>query len=207
MSNKTYIGLDSYESYIYQETNPDGMIRGFNCYNLVELVNGDMVLSIHAWTHNVEIGGVKYSTGMLGMVAVDLPEEIQNAYECDTISCEECGANHNSDDSTWAIVGECTAVCLGCRSVDQVLIPLDSPESLFKSKNLDDLDLSGFEKIETLFCDSSGFGGDSERALTKKQAELEVNRIIEENQGIELFCGLTGIGQFQVYVTVFKRAA
>ncbi|WP_455217006.1 nitrilase-related carbon-nitrogen hydrolase [Kaarinaea lacus] len=60
-----------------------------------------------------------------------------------------------------------------------------------------------YEEVETLFCDSSGFGSEREPALTKEQATARANDLVEQHG--KLFSGLTGIGQFQVYVTLYKE--
>jgi hypothetical protein len=55
-----------------------------------------------------------------------------------------------------------------------------------------------------LFCDSSGLGSESEAAMTKNTTIKRVQTILDQNE-CELYAGLTGIGQFQVYVTIWKR--
>jgi len=69
-----------------------------------------------------------------------------------------------------------------------------------------DIDLlekaSGKKVIETLFVDSSGFGGVRESALTVSQFSDAVVGIMEEHG--EVYVCLTGVGQFQVYVSFLK---
>ena len=84
---------------------------------------------------------------------------------------------------------------------------LNEPADLFRAPDMVDEDISDeYEEIARLFCDSSGLGGNGESALTKEQATEKAQDLIEDTDG-QLFCALTGIGQFQVYVSVFKRAA
>jgi hypothetical protein len=126
-------------------------------------------------------------------------------YICETVSCEECGAQHDSDNSTWSIVDECTNVCNECRKAEDVLIDLTGPTDLFKAKNTEGVDLTRYEEVECLFCDASGFGQDWERALTKEQAEHEAERVMAQYPDETLKVGITGIGQFQVWVSIFKN--
>lgn len=60
-----------------------------------------------------------------------------------------------------------------------------------------------FTKIETLFCDSSGFGSESEAALTERQMISRTKQLMDEHKNI--YAALTGIGQFQVYLTFYKK--
>ena len=60
-----------------------------------------------------------------------------------------------------------------------------------------------FEEVETLFCDSSGFGSSGESALTKDQTIKRVQELLSEYSS--LFGGITDIGQFQVYVTLWEK--
>lgn len=57
---------------------------------------------------------------------------------------------------------------------------------------------NGWVAERTLFCDSSGFGLVGEAALTPKQLKAELR------PGFAY--AVTGVGQFQVYVTEYKRS-
>jgi len=57
----------------------------------------------------------------------------------------------------------------------------------------------GYELTETFFVDNSGFGCDDELALTFSQFLKKVKR--------GYFYGISGQGQFQVYIKEFKRIA
>ena len=211
MKNR-YIGMSSNE-LIFQKLDSEGLIKGFDVFYPVKLVNGDTVLSQSAWRHTVTLDtGVKLKTGMPAQQVIDMPEDLVNCYTCETTSCERCGAVHDSEDATgyssdptWTIVGDCEAVCLGCRTADDTLIKLDVAADVFKSKNLDGIDLKDFEEIDCLFCDSSGFGQDHERALTKNQCIAAVQDLISKHG--EVYSGITGVGQFQVYISVYRRKA
>lgn len=62
---------------------------------------------------------------------------------------------------------------------------------------------TGLEIIGTYFVDSSGFGDESEPALTFSNFVNIVDSILEESQSPIYSC-LSGVGQFQVYVTLLK---
>jgi hypothetical protein len=64
-------------------------------------------------------------------------------------------------------------------------------------------ELRGYECIEELFCDSSGFGQECEPALTVNAFERRTRELINEHG--TLYTGITGQGMFQVYVGFFKK--
>jgi len=206
---KNYIGLDKFGDHVFQKLSEDGIIKGFDTYFKAELHDSTEVLSWTSWTHGVELkNGKTYKSGDKAAPEVT-DETLENLYTCETVSCEECGALHNSDDRSWTVVEECTAVCLGCRTPEQVLTKLNKPEDLFESKNLEgvSIDAEEYTALIDLFCDSSGLGSPDEPALTKNQAIQRTAVLIDEYENEQLYCGITGIGQFQVYVTVYKKAA
>lgn len=84
-------------------------------------------------------------------------------------------------------------------------IRIRTSEDIFKAGkcDVDTMTLKGFELIEELFCDSSGFGLDTEPALTPAQATDKVNQLIKDNG--QLYASITNQGQFQVYVGLFKK--
>jgi hypothetical protein len=219
MRNKNYIGQNDSGEYVFQELNSDGTIRGFNIYYTTELVDGTMVFDQSSWHHAETIGTkengdeLTYKTGMPAAPRLELPEHVQDLYECYTVTCETCSAVHDSDDCTgyssnptWTITNECEAACMGCRTADDVMVELKDASDLFKAKNLDGIDLKGYTEIETLFCDSSGWGSLGERALTKDQAIEAIQTLLDEAKGAR-YVGITGIGQFQVYITVYRKNA
>ena len=65
--------------------------------------------------------------------------------------------------------------------------------------------VSGYKEVDTYFVDSSGFGGDG-IALDYPQFEAKVAELIEQkkSEGKRLYACLSGVGQFQVYVTVLE---
>ncbi len=63
--------------------------------------------------------------------------------------------------------------------------------------DIEDYKPKGYEFVEDLFVDNSGFGVPGEAALTR----TEFIKKIKEGFGY----AITGVGQFQVYVSVFKK--
>lgn len=201
---KNYIGKSKYGELVTQRVDESG-IRGFNEYSVYELHDGTVVATITGLVHHVILDtGKEYSTNDKAAPVIECDVEFE--YECDTTTCEECGAMHDSDDHgrSWTIVGECEAVCMGCRKAENVLVKLDKADKLFKAQNIADINLDEYDEVETLFCDLSGMGGEGERALTKKQAIQAAAELIKQYEG-PLYVGITDIGQFQVYVTVFRK--
>ena len=63
----------------------------------------------------------------------------------------------------------------------------------------------GWEKVEELFVDSSGFGSEAEPALTQRQFIAKVVENVEAGHGYGY--AIVEAGQFQCYVGVFKPLA
>lgn len=63
MDKKNYIGKTEY-GYIFQRIGRDGLISGFNEYNLVETVDGTKGLECIGWTRNINLdNGKTYKSG------------------------------------------------------------------------------------------------------------------------------------------------
>ncbi len=208
IDSKNYIGMTGEGTHIFQEIK-DGVIRGFNGYDVVETVDGERGLECVQWTHSETIDGVLYETGQAPAPTVSMPDEIDGLYEINTVSCESCGGQHDSEGdglgrTTFVIVNECEVYCRECVKSSDLLVEIKTPADLFKARDIEGVDLDGYEEIETLFCDSSGFGKLGERALTKSQALAAVEKLMSHKHG-PFYCGITGIGQFQVYVTIYRE--
>lgn len=72
-----------------------------------------------------------------------------------------------------------------------------------KEADIDTLKLRGYELVKELFVDSSGFGQESEPALTTSEFDKEVMALVAEHGTLYSF--LTGVGMFQCYVGLFKK--
>ena len=84
-------------------------------------------------------------------------------------------------------------------------ITLNNLDDVFKSKlmSIETMELKGFELIDNLFVDSSGFGSDSEPALTVDSFRSQLTRIVKEHGAV--YSTITNQGMFQVYVGLFKK--
>lgn len=131
----------------------------------------------------------------------------EDFYYAEGHHCEECGTFHDTEqyyDVSYTITEHGGFYCKTCVPAEELLIEVTDSEDIFRSKDMTGVDVpENFEEVETLFCDSSGFGRPSEPAMTKEQAIEAMERLIEEHG--KLYSGLTGIGQFQVYVTLYKE--
>lgn len=58
---------------------------------------------------------------------------------------------------------------------------------------------SGYELVDTLFCDSSNLGIEGEGALTRRG----LIKYVKDHINDDLFYGIGDIGQFQLYVNVY----
>jgi len=78
-------------------------------------------------------------------------------------------------------------------------------DDVFKSKvcGTETLKLKGYELVDELFADSSGFGQDDEPALTPKQLKSQLQQLVDKYGTVYTF--LTGVGMFQVYIGVFTK--
>lgn len=72
-----------------------------------------------------------------------------------------------------------------------------------KACSVDTMELLGYELIEEVFADSSGFGQDDEPALSVNKFERRVQELVREHGS--LTAKITGQGMFQVYVGFFKK--
>lgn len=208
MFNKeSYIGTDKHGEIFCQEIK-DGAIRGFYGYIVVELQDCTEVLQNVSWTHEVTIGKKTIKTGDAPGKVKPLPSRLKDLYEADTVSCDECNATYDSEninypDTCEFVYLECAAMCKSCVKAADLLIEVKNPKDIFSARSMIDVDTTGYTEVETLFCDSSGFGTSRERALTKNQAIETVKKLLKGKR--KLYAGLTGIGQFQVYVTLYRK--
>lgn len=74
---------------------------------------------------------------------------------------------------------------------------VDGDEGVFKAPFFGCYKPEGWELLEKLFVDSSGFGADNEPALSIRQFLGQV----KAGRGYSI----ASVGQFQVYVNVFER--
>lgn len=63
----------------------------------------------------------------------------------------------------------------------------------------------GWEKVDELFCDSSGVGAPDEAALTQAQLMVQLKRLVKSETTYGF--AITTIGQFQFYLGVYKKVA
>lgn len=85
-------------------------------------------------------------------------------------------------------------------------ITINNIDDVFKSKIVGDetMEMKGYELIENLFVDSSGFGQEDEPALTIPKFKSELTRLINENGGA-VYTVIREAGQFQVNLGVYKK--
>ena len=82
-------------------------------------------------------------------------------------------------------------------------ITINTIENVKHSELIEDINESNFTQVDELFVDSSGFGGTSEPALTQQQMFDKLNDLC--NKYGELHTFLNDVGQFQVYVGIYKK--
>jgi len=78
-------------------------------------------------------------------------------------------------------------------------------QDVFKAeeKEIEVMENRGYELIEELFADNSRLGASDELALTRDQFLDRVTELIAEHE--ELDARITKVGQFQVYIGLFKQ--
>ena len=208
-----FIGIDDQGQFIEAEVK-DGIVNGFNGFDYIgknRSYDGNAYLSHSSWTHEVKIKGQTYKSGeklTIPKVSKKNMSIYETAYKADGNYCSECSTFHDSEqyqDVSFVISDDGEVFCKTCTKFEDLITEIDET-NVFKVKDLTDVEVpKDFEEVETLFCDSSGLGSESERALTKNSLIDKVSQLTEEHW--TLYGGLTGIGQFQVYLTLWKRAA
>lgn len=213
--NEILLGQNSCGDIVVAELKDD-KIRGFNTYWFIDRersYDGCYYVSMNGWCHDVEINGVTYKSGM--KLAKDnvtpffeddnVKENIEDAYQDEGSYCSECGTFHATDqyhNVSYVILNECELFCKDCVSTDDMIsqTEVESVDDIYNAKDIVGMDIADeFEEVHTIFHDC-GWGGP---ATSHSEAEIIVNDLLEEHG--TLFAGLTGIGQFQVYVTLYKR--
>ena len=74
----------------------------------------------------------------------------------------------------------------------------------FRFPDIGSMDPEGFEKVEDLFVDHSGFGSPGEAALTSEEFSEKLLAMVKASE-VTLFAAITETGQFQLYVTVYRK--
>ena len=74
-----------------------------------------------------------------------------------------------------------------------------------KRSSVSTMELKGYELIEEVMVDNSGFGLDDEYALTPAKLELKLSNLL--NECGTLYAILTDVGQFQVYLGLLKKVS
>ncbi len=210
------IGKDEHGDFITAD-HKDGKITTLNQYVLIDENNsydGNFYLVNWRCGGDFTVGGQTFRRGMKiteDFKPLNISEEelelLENAYDGNGSFCEECGTFHDTEqyyDVSFTITDCGGFYCKTCVPAEELLVEVKGADDIFRSKDMTGVDLPDeYEEVDTLFCDSSGFGSPNEPALTKDQAEQAVDDLIEQHG--TLYAGLTGIGQFQVYVTLYKR--
>lgn len=114
-------------------------------------------------------------------------------------TCSDCGEYILIEDIK-EIDGEgFCEVCYNEASKDGSLLyqaKTNGDKEVFKCKKTSK-DIKGYELVQEFFVDNSGFGSESEPALTPAMFLREVKA--------GYYYGITNIGQFQVYIGEFKK--
>lgn len=84
-------------------------------------------------------------------------------------------------------------------------LTLSNINKVYRAKkcSVETMEAKGYTLIENLFVDSSGFGQPDEPACTQNQFIQKLTEIINTHGAVH--ATLTGVGQFQVYVGLFKK--
>jgi len=181
--------------------------------------DGNMYLTDRPSGGEWTINNVTYKNGM------ELAEDFKPYFEDEDIKekilnedyytaygswCSSCGKFHDTEqyyNLSYVILDDCELYCKECVTAEDLLVEVEDSDEIFTARDITGMEFetNEFEEVDTLFCDSSGFGSERESALTEKQAKRVVDELLEQHG--TLYAGLTGIGQFQVYVTLYKRKA
>ena len=217
MSNKILLGQSQYGEVYFAEVK-DGLIKGFDGYMFIDKdqsYDENNYLHHCSWTHSITINGLTYTSG------VKLAENIEPFFQDEDIKqiilndecyygegsfCSDCGIFHDTEqyhNVSYTILDDCELYCKTCVGGDELIAdtPVESVDDIYKAKDIVGLEVEDYEEVHTIFHDC-GWGGP---ATSHKQSVSIVDDLLEEHG--ELYAGLTGIGQFQVYVTLYKKIA
>jgi hypothetical protein len=132
----------------------------------------------------------------------------EDFYEAHGSYCSDCGTFHDTEqyhNVSFTILNDCELYCKDCVGADDLIAetPVESVDDIYKAKDITGMSESpeNFEEVHTIFHDC-GWGGP---ATSHDQSIKIVDDLLAEYG--ELYAGLTGIGQFQVYVTLYKKTA
>lgn len=219
MKKEVLLGQCEYgEIIFFAEITEDRTIRGFSghwFYDSEQTYDGNNYISNCSWTHDVEINGVTFKSGMKLAENIEpffIDEDIkqimldEDYYTDDGHNCSECGTFHSIEqyhDVSYTILNECELYCKTCVGADDLIAetPVQDIDDIYKAKDIVGLSPEHFEEVETIFHDC-GYGGP---ATNHEGAKRIVDDLLEKYG--ELYAALTGIGQFQVYVSLYKRAS
>lgn len=84
-------------------------------------------------------------------------------------------------------------------------ITISNIDLVYKAKqaSIETMELKGYKLIENIMVDNSGFGRDEELAYTRGQFESHLINLLNEHGS--LTAKITEVGQFQVYIGLFKK--
>jgi hypothetical protein len=87
-------------------------------------------------------------------------------------------------------------------------ITVNNLKDVYKSKQCtpETMELKGYTWLANLFVDSSGLGAEDEPALTQDRFMDRLKELIKENGG-HVYTAITGAGQFQVNLGVYKKTS
>jgi len=220
MRNEILLGQCQYGEIIFAEINEDRTIRGFSghwFYDSEQTYDGNNYIENCQWTHSVEINGVTYKSGMKLAENIEpffIDEDIKQVmldedyYTDHGMTCSECGTFHSTEqysNVSYTILNEyCELFCKTCVGADDLIseTPVQNVDDIYNAKDIVGLGSpEHFEEVETIFHDC-GWGGP---ATNHEGAKRIVDDLLEKYG--EVYAALTGIGQFQVYVSLYKRVS
>jgi hypothetical protein len=84
-------------------------------------------------------------------------------------------------------------------------LTINNIDDVFKAKRagINTMTLKGYELIDNVMVDNSGFGSSDEFADTQDQFKRRLKQLLTEHN--TLYATITGVGQFQVYVGLFAK--
>jgi len=210
------IGQNEYSDLITASVK-DGVITTINDYRFIHRDNSaddNNYLVQWGWGGDAEVNGVTYKRGLKidetlepFFESKELKELIENddIYVTNGSFCEECGTFHDTEDysRTYVATDHGGFYCKGCCPVEELMVEVNEVDDIYNSKDIVGMDIEseGFKEVETIFHDC-GWGGP---ATNHSQATKIVDELVAEHG--TLYAGLTGIGQFQVYVTLYKKVS
>lgn len=213
-----YLGQCRYGEHIVAQLNDDNTVKRFVGYDLIypdQSYDNNYYKYECSCSSTAEFEGHKLRADLplpldLPLVSEEDAKRFEDAIDAYGSNCSECGLFHDTEQygkTSFFITSDGDFCCKGCVGFEEMLTELTDTNKIFKAKDMTGVSIpKEWIEVEKLFCDVSGMGSVGEAAYTKEKITALVEGMLFKSKDA-LYCGITGIGQFQVYVSIYRKKA